>query len=81
MTLVPKREYILLLFGDVVVFVLSLWITLALRYLEVPSQELFMRHLVPFSFLFLLWVVIFFLAGLYGKHTRIFRTKLPTTIF
>ncbi|OGG80252.1 hypothetical protein A3A39_03715 [Candidatus Kaiserbacteria bacterium RIFCSPLOWO2_01_FULL_54_13] len=81
MTLVPKREYVVLLVGDIAVFGLSLWITLALRNLEFPDTQLYLRHLVPFSFLFIVWVVIFFLAGLYGKHTRLFRSSLPDTIF
>ena len=81
MTLVPKREYAVLLAGDILVFVLSLWATLALRYLSWPSMELFHAHLVPFSFLFAAWVVVFFLAGLYGRHTRLFRSRLAGTIF
>ena len=80
MSLVPKREYVVLLLGDVVVFAVSLWVTLALRYLEVPSADLFWRHLVPFSILFAAWAVMFFLAGLYGRHTRLFRSRLATTI-
>ena len=80
MTLVPKREYILLLLGDVAMFALALWATLALRYLEVPSRELFSRHLEPFALLFVIWIAIFFLAGLYGKHTRLFRSRLPAAI-
>lgn len=80
MTLVPKREYILLLFGDVLIFVASLWLTLALRYLEVPSAELFKLHLVPFSMLFFAWSAVFFLSGLYGRHTRVFRSRLTTLI-
>lgn len=81
MTLVPKQEYLILLVGDVLVFVLSLWLTLAFRYLDIPSQELYVRHLYPFSMLFAAWVLVFFLAGLYGKHTRLFRSRLPATIF
>ena len=81
MTLVPKREYLVLLLGDVGVFGLSLLATLTLRYLQFPSAELYLRHLVPFSLLFVLWVFIFFLGGLYGKHTRLFRRRLPITIF
>lgn len=81
MTLVPKREYLILLLGDIAVFVLSLWLTLALRYLNVPGTEAFITHLLPFSLLFVAWVVVFFLAGLYGRHTRIFRNRLPATIF
>ncbi len=80
MTLIPKREYILLLVGDILVFTISLWITLAMRYLEVPSRELFTLHLVPFVFLFAAWIVVFFVAGLYGRHTRLFRSRLPSTI-
>lgn len=80
MTLVPKREYILLLLGDIAVFVVSLWLTLTFRYLEMPSVELFLLHLRPFALLFAAWVFVFFLAGLYGRHTRIFRSRLITTI-
>ena len=80
MSLVPKREYVVLLLGDLTVFALSLWATLALRYLEVPSAELFSLHIVPFSILFAAWVVVFFLAGLYGRHTRLFRSRLAATI-
>src|SRR3989344_5205365 len=81
MSLVPKREYVVLLLGDVAVFIASLWVTLALRYLSVPSPKLFKLHLVPFGFLFAAWAGIFFLAGLYGRHTRLFRSRLAATIF
>ena len=80
MTLVPKREYVLLLLGDVSIFIVALWATLALRYLEIPSQDLFLKHLAPFALLFVVWVAVFFLAGLYGKHTRLFYSRLPGTI-
>ncbi len=81
MTLVPKWEYVVLFIGDVGVFGLSLWTTLYLRFLDLPSAELYLRHLVPFSLLFVMWIAVFFLAGLYGKHTRLFRSKLTATIF
>ena len=80
MSLVPKREYIVLLAGDIAVFVISLWVTLAVRYLTAPSIDLFTAHLVPFAILFIVWVVVFFLAGLYGRHTRLFRSRLVPTI-
>ncbi len=80
MTLVPKREYVLLLLGDIAIFVVSLWAALSLRYLEIPTTELFYKHLEPFAILFVVWLAVFFLAGLYGRHTRIFRSKLPTAI-
>ena len=80
MTLIPKREYLLLLLGDLVVFTLSLWATLALRNAEPPSWPLFIDLLFPFSFLFVAWIGVFFLAGLYGRYTRIFRRQLSVTI-
>jgi lipopolysaccharide/colanic/teichoic acid biosynthesis glycosyltransferase len=80
MTLVPKREYVVLLVGDVLVFVISLWLALALRYLALPGKEFFLQHLAPFAILFVAWTGVFFLAGLYGKHTSLFRNRLPTII-
>ncbi|MDB5238200.1 MAG: sugar transferase [Candidatus Kaiserbacteria bacterium] len=80
MTLVPRREYLLLLVGDIVILIASLWISLVLRYFHIPTPEVFMLHLRPFALLFVAWVVVFFLAGLYGRHTRIFRSRLITTI-
>lgn len=78
---VPKYEHLILLLGDILVFVLSLWLTLAVRYVEVPGADLFAIHAAPFALLFVLWILVFFLAGLYGKHTRLFRSSLPSLIF
>jgi len=80
MILVPKREYLLLLAGDLVVFVISLYATLALRYLTLPSTTDFIQHFWAFIPVFCLWIIVFFLAGLYGKHTRLFRSRLSATI-
>ncbi len=80
MTLVPKREYIVLLLGDVFVFAIALWIALFLRYLEIPENRIISIHVAPFALLFVAWIGVFFLAGLYAKYTRIFRSKLFSTI-
>lgn len=80
MSLIPKREHLMLLIGDLSVFAIALWITLAVRYQSVPSAPFLELHLVPFSILFVAWVVVFFLAGLYGRYTRIFRSRLLSTI-
>lgn len=76
----PKREYLALLIGDILVFIAALWLTLALRYLQPPSPELFRLHFVPFSILFIVWIFVFFLAGLYSRHTPLFRSRLFSTI-
>ncbi len=74
-------EPLLLLLGDVLFFGIALFLTLALRYLELPSHDLFFTHLVPFSFLFLFSVVVYFIAGLYDKQLVIVQQRLPQTIF
>ncbi len=80
MTLVPRREYLILLAGDVVIFLVALYLTLSIRYLALPSYELLRLFIVPFSLLFAVWIAIFFLAGVYGRYTRLFRTRLLATI-
>lgn len=76
-----RREPFVLLFGDIFFFTLALWLTLAIRYAALPDTTLFYNHIVPFSFLFVVWLVIFFISGLYDKHTIIFRNKLSDVIF
>ncbi|HJL55853.1 MAG TPA: sugar transferase [Candidatus Paceibacterota bacterium] len=75
-----KKEGVMLFLGDILFFTAALWVTLTLRYFEVPSDLAFYDHLIPFSFLFLVWVTVFFIAGLYDKHTIIFKRKLPSII-
>ncbi len=80
MSIFNKKEPIILLLGDLFFFLLSLWFALALRSLELPSKTLFLTHLRPFSFLFLIWVIVFYIAGLYEKHTVLLRSRLPVII-
>jgi lipopolysaccharide/colanic/teichoic acid biosynthesis glycosyltransferase len=81
MSSLTKKEAILLFCGDVFFFVFSLWVALFFRFQEVPTYERFLFHLIPFSILFLVWIIIFFIAGLYEKHTLILKSNLPTVIF
>lgn len=75
-----KAESLLLLVGDILLFYATLWLTLLLRHVAVPSRELFLRHAEPFSYLFIAWVIIFFIAGLYEKHTLVLKKRLPSRI-
>src|SRR3989338_5983041 len=75
-----KKESIVLLFGDLASFLISLWLALLLRHLALPSTELFTLHLVPFSLLFAVWIVVFYIAGLYEKHTSILKSRLPSVL-
>ncbi len=80
MELLNRREPIILFVGDLLAFSLALWLSLVVRYGEIPSMDLAKTHLVPFGLLFLLWVLVFFIAGLYEKHTLVFKGKLPSLI-
>lgn len=78
--IVNKREPLLLLLGDLIFFDIALWLTLTIRYFRVPDTHTILTHAAPFSILFVVWVVLFYIAGLYEKHTMFLRNKLPSTI-
>ena len=80
MKILNRRESIVLFVGDLLAFALALWIALAARYGAIPSSDLLSRHWAPFSALFFLWTFVFFVAGLYEKHTLVFKGKLPSLI-
>lgn len=81
MATVFRPRTLVLFAGDIAFFVLSLWLTLFLRALELPSQELFARHLAPFAILFAVWVAVFFIAGLYESRSIILaRRALSSTL-
>lgn len=71
-----KKEPLLLLIGDIFSLFASLWLMLAVRYGEMPSREIYMTHLLPFAILFIVWILVFFIAGLYEKHTIMLRKQL-----
>ena len=77
MSSLNRKEPLVLLLGDLGSLVAALWLSLFLRSFEIPSQDLFLTHLLPFSMLFVLWILVFYIAGLYEKHTAILKSKLP----
>jgi lipopolysaccharide/colanic/teichoic acid biosynthesis glycosyltransferase len=74
------RELTVLILGDISVFILSLWVTLLVRYLSLPSWENFSNHLGPFLILSTVWIFIFYMAGLYDKHTVFLKSLLFSRI-
>lgn len=80
MKLSYRREGFLLFVGDVVSFFVALWVMLLIRYQEIPSSELWRSHVIPFGILFVVWVAVFFIAGLYEKHTLILKSKIGTSL-
>lgn len=64
-----SRELWILITGDIICFIISLYLTLLVRYLSIPTSEILHTHFGPFLVLSLVWLFIFYVAGLYDKHT------------
>ena len=64
-----KLKKIVLLGGDAALFYFALFLGLWLRYLEIPGVELLEKHLTSFSFLFPVWLIIFYISGHYNLST------------
>lgn len=80
MNLIHRKDHIMLFVGDICVLTLSLILTLVIRYGVFPSNIVLKLHLAPFSILFLAFILVYFIAGLYEKHTKIFKNKLPIVL-
>lgn len=74
------RELAILLIGDTVCFIAAMWVTLAIRYVSWPSSENISIHIGPFLVLSGVWIVLFYLAGLYDKHTKFLKTRLVSRL-
>ncbi len=81
MLILNKKEPVLLFLGDILFLTLSLWLTLTIRHSNIPSYESFLEHLVPFSFLFLIWTLIFFISGFYERRALINHRDFFSKIF
>ncbi len=74
------RELTILIIGDSIAFLSALWLTLLVRYLDWPAGDLLASHFGPFLLLSGLWLFIFYIGGLYDKHTTILKTFLFSRI-
>ena len=75
-----RRETAILLIGDFLILVASLWAALLLRNLAIPPFGYFEENLLPFLPMFLLSLAVFYIAGLYEKQTRPIRRVMGTRI-
>lgn len=75
-----RRAALYLLTGDIVAFAAALYLTLWLRYGVVPKAETLTPYLLPFTFIFALWVLVFYSAGLYSKRLTLFPSRLPDAL-
>ncbi len=74
------RELAILITGDSIAFISALWLTLFVRYLSWPDSATLAAHLGPFLLLSSIWLLAFYIGGLYDKHTAILKTFLFSRI-
>ncbi len=75
-----RRETIIELCGDVLLMLLSLWLALLFRSLAVPSAYLFFLLLRGFVFVYAISLLVFYIAGLYERQTRLIKRILGIRI-
>lgn len=80
MSIINKNEPIILFLGDIAVFYASLWVAFLLRYSTIPGGTLFKQHLMAFSLLFVVWIFVFFVLGLYNKRVFFFKNRLQSVV-
>lgn len=75
-----RRETTILLLGDVLLLILSLWLALIVRNFAFPTGVYFMEHLRAFVYIYAVSLLIFFIAGLYEQQTRLIKRILGIRI-
>lgn len=78
---IARGSVLFLLVGDVGTFVVSLILTLLVRYQTVPSKPILYAHLFAFGVLFAVWVLTFFIAGLYDRYISLARKNIPSLVW
>jgi lipopolysaccharide/colanic/teichoic acid biosynthesis glycosyltransferase len=76
-----RRETAILILGDLLILIASLWMALLLRNLSLPTFGYFEANLIPFLPVFLLSLVVFYISGLYEKQTRPIRRVMSARVF
>ena len=66
---------ILLLIGDILILYISLYLTLVLRNFDIPDYDYISIHLLPFSLLFVFWLIVFYLSEMYNLNFAINNRK------
>lgn len=80
MNTIERKESVFLFAGDILVLFISLILTLVIRYRALPSWPTLESHLAPFSILFVAFILVNFIAGLYEKHTITRKHRIPVLL-
>src|SRR3989344_673983 len=76
-----RRRIAVFLVGDILLLYSALALTIFSSFGAENAIGAFFEHIVPFSYLTALWILVFFIAGLYDKKTLFFRSQLPSILF
>ena len=81
MTFRNVRDVTVLAIGDLLVLLISLWLTLLIRYGRLPDAVILDKHLIPFSVLFVIWMIVFYIAGMYERPILALKVNVSSFIF
>ena len=79
--LTNKIKHLVLVIGDVAILYFSLWLTLLIRYNQAVSAERWQQHFLPFSILFVVWIIIFYISGIYSLQMAKNNVSFFNTLF
>jgi len=66
-----KLKKIILLTGDIIILYASLYLTLLIRYWDKPTEQLWQNHFWPFTAIFIVWILIFYISNLYNLNLAV----------
>jgi len=69
-----RLKKLLLWAGDILILYISLLLTVFLGFWGSFSADILLLHLAPFSIIYLVWLIIFYIFGLYDLH--LIKTKI-----
>ena len=70
-----KFKKLTLLGGDIIIFYSSLYLTLIIRYWDSYKAEIWSAHIWPFTVIFILWMIIFYVSSLYSLNLAVNNLK------
>jgi exopolysaccharide biosynthesis polyprenyl glycosylphosphotransferase len=81
---IKKYRTLSLIMGDIIIFYFSLFVTLFIKRSMQLDYALWQQHFFPFTFIFLIWIFVFYLNGLYEINSitkfLVFIRKLTQTL-
>lgn len=77
MTVVNKKEPILIAIGDIIILIGSLVASLILRYQAIPTSDSLQLHVIPFAIIITFSILVFYISGLYNRSLDLLRHSTP----